>query len=169
MSDELLEYYNRELTFIRRQASQFAEDHPKIAGRLRLGADSCDDPHVERMIEAFAYLTARIRHKLEDDLPEITEALLGVLYPHYQAPIPSMSVVQFELDPEQNQLTTGYTTPRHTEVESEPIQGEPCRFRTCYPVTLWPIEVKSATLGQSPWAAPAGKYSREATSVLKLV
>src|SRR4051812_45005316 len=100
MSEELQAYYNGELSFIRRQAAKFAEDHPKIAGRLRLGSDFCDDPHVERLIEAFAYLTARIRHKLDDDLPEISEALLGVLYPHYAAPIPSMSIIQFELDPE---------------------------------------------------------------------
>ena len=67
-----------------------------------------EDPHVERMIEAFAYLNARTRHKLEDEFPELTEALLGVLYPHYQAPIPSMAIVQFELDAEQKQLTTGH-------------------------------------------------------------
>src|SRR4051794_33342842 len=104
MSDELLPYYNRELSYIRRLATQFATAHPKIAGRLRLGPDSSDDPHVERLIEAFAYLTARVRHKLDDDFPELTEALLGVLYPHYQAPVPSMAVVQFELDPSQTTL-----------------------------------------------------------------
>src|SRR4051794_41934228 len=118
MSDELLPYYNRELSYIRRLAAQFAEAHPKIAGRLRLGPETSDDPHVERLIEAFAYLTARVRHKLDDDFPEITEALLGVLYPHYQAPVPSLSIIQFELDPEKNQLTAGYPIPRHTEVET---------------------------------------------------
>ena len=95
MSEELLPYYNRELAFIRRLGAEFAERHPKIAGRLRLGPDAADDPHVERMIEAFAYLNARTRHKLDDDFPEITDAMLGVLYPHYQAPVPSMAVVQF--------------------------------------------------------------------------
>jgi len=129
MSSELLGHYNRELTFIRRLGAQFAKDHPKIAGRLRLGEEGLsEDPHVERMIEAFAYLSARTRHKIEDDFPELTEALLGVLYPHYQAPIPSMAVVQFELDPE-SQITTGHTIPRHAPMETEPIQGEPCRFR----------------------------------------
>src|SRR5262245_55681306 len=125
MSDELLSYYNRELSFIRRLAADFAEAHPKIAGRLRLGPEASEDPHVERLIEAFAYLTARVRHKLDDDFPEITESLLGVLYPHYQAPVPSMAVVQLELDPEQNELTTGHTVPRHSMLETEPIQGEP--------------------------------------------
>ena len=112
MGDELLAYYNRELTFIRHFAAKFAEDHPKIAERLRLNPDdAAADPHVERLIEAFAYLTARIRHKLDDDFPEITASLMDVLYPHYQAPIPSMAIVKFVLDPEQVQLTGGYTIP----------------------------------------------------------
>ena len=170
MGDELLVYYNRELTYIRRFAAKFAEAHPKIAKRLRLSPDDASgDPHVERLIEAFAYLTARIRHKLDDEFPEITASLLDVLYPHYQAPIPSMAIVQLRLDPEQAQLTTGYTVPRQTELETEPIHGEPCRFRTCYPVTLWPIDLTHASLSQVPLSAPATTYSSDAVSVLRLV
>jgi type VI secretion system protein ImpG len=167
MSEALLPYYNRELSFVRRQGAQFAEAHPKIAGRLRLGAESSEDPHVERLIEAFAYLTARVRHKLDDDFPELTEALLGVLYPHYLAPLPSMAIVQFDLDPRQ-QLTAGYTIPQHSPLETEPIQGEPCRFRTCYPVTLWPIDLRLATLSQPPFTAPLAPATFEADSVLRL-
>jgi type VI secretion system protein ImpG len=169
MSAELLTYYNRELSFIRRLAAQFAAEHPKIAGRLRLGPDVSEDPHVERLIEAFAYLSARIRHKLDDELPEITEALLGVLYPHYQAPIPSMAVVQLEVGPDQTQPPTGYLVPRGTALETEPIQGEPCRFRTCYPVTLWPVEVESAGLSRPPVRAPVTPRSAQAAAVLRLV
>ena len=74
-----------------------------------------EDPHVERLIEAFAYLNARTRHKLDDDFPEITDAMLGVLYPHYQAPIPAMAVVQFALDRGQGDLTDRLhdSPPRH--------------------------------------------------------
>jgi type VI secretion system protein ImpG len=169
MSDDLLPYYNRELSFIRHLAADFAEAHPKIAGRLRLGPDSSEDPHVERLIEAFAYLSARLRLKLEDEFPEITESLLGILYPHYQAPIPSMSIIQLELDPEQNELTTGYTVARHQMLETEPIQGEPCRFRTCYPVTLWPIELRAAEMRRPPFQAPVTPHAREAAAVLRLV
>ena len=77
MVDELLPYYNRELTYIRRLAAEFAEAHPKIAGRLRLSADAVEDPYVARLIEGFAFLNARVRHKLDDDFPELTDALLG--------------------------------------------------------------------------------------------
>jgi type VI secretion system protein ImpG len=168
MSEALLPYYNRELSYLRRLGAQFAEAHPKIAGRLRLGPESSEDPHVERLIEAFAFLTARVRHKLEDDFPELTEALLGVLYPHYLAPLPSMAVVQLDLDPEQTELTAGYTVPRHSPLETEPIQGEPCRFRTCYPVTLWPIDLTAVHLGRPPFTAPATPASAAAASVLRL-
>lgn len=168
MSDELLPYYNRELAFIRRLGAEFAEAHPKIAGRLRLGPDVAEDPHVERLIEAFAYLNARTRHKLEDDFPEITDALLGVLYPHYLAPVPSMAVVQFVLDRSQGELTGGYTIPRGASLETEPIEGEPCRFRTCFPTTLWPIRLAEAELAGQPFTAPPTPYSSRAVAVLRL-
>src|SRR5262249_18520049 len=96
-------------------------------------------------------------------------ALLGVLYPHYQVPIPSMAIVQFELDPAQSELTAGYPIPRDTMIETEPIQGEPCRFRTCYPVTLWPIDLQAATLSPPPFAAPTTPLPARAAGVLRLV
>jgi type VI secretion system protein ImpG len=167
MSDELLPFYNRELSFFRRLGAGFARAHPKIAGRLRLGPDASEDPHVERLIQAFAYLSARTRHKLEDDFPELTDAHLGVLYPHYQLPIPSMAIVQLELDPSQSELTEGHMVRRGTAVESEAIDGEPCRFRTAFDVTLWPVRVSEARLAQPPFPAPAA-VGRPA-SILRLV
>lgn len=169
MSDTLLPYYNRELSFLRRLGAEFAQAHPKIAGRLRLGADASEDPHVERLIQAVAYLNARVRHKLDDEFPELTDALLGVLYPHYQAPVPSMAIVQFELDPAQNELTAGHTIPRGAMLETEPVQGEPCRFRTCYSTSLWPIELQSARLLKPPFQAPSSPRSSQAAAVLHLV
>jgi type VI secretion system protein ImpG len=134
MTDELLPYYQRELAFLRKSGQEFAEANPKIAARLRLDANLSDDPHVARMIEAFAYLNARTRLKLEDDFPEITEAMLGVLYPHYLQPVPSLAMVQLQLDRTQSELVAGQTIPQGTTLESEPSlnEGEPCRFRTCY-------------------------------------
>src|SRR5271156_5507337 len=114
MSDDLLAYYNKELSYLRHLGDAFGRAHPRIAKRLRMDAGASDDPHVERLLEGFAYLSARIRHKLEDDLPEVSDALLGILYPHYQAPIPSMAMVQFVLDPGQAELVTGYTVPSET-------------------------------------------------------
>jgi type VI secretion system protein ImpG len=146
MRDELLGYYERELSFVRQMGAEFALKYPKIAARLSLEADKCEDPHVERMIEAFAFLAGRLRLKVDDEFPEVTESLLNILYPHYLAPIPSMSIVQFSLDPERGKLSTGYHLEKGTQLYSRPVQGTSCRFRTCYPTVLWPLEVASASL-----------------------
>jgi type VI secretion system protein ImpG len=159
MRDELLGYYERELTFLRQMGAEFAEKYPKVAGRLLLEPDKCEDPHVERMIEAFAFLTSRVHLKIDDEFPEITESLLNVLYPHYLAPIPSMSIAQFGLDPEQGKLTTGYHIERETTLYSRPVNGTPCRFRTSYPVTLWPLEVATASLESLDPVSARGKWS----------
>ncbi len=159
MRDELLGYYERELIFLRQMGADFAEKYPKVAGRLLLEPDKCEDPHVERMIEAFAFLTSRVHLKIDDEFPEITESLLNVLYPHYLAPIPSMSIAQFGLDPQQGKLTTGYQIERGTTLYSRPVNGTPCRFRTGYPVTLWPIEVASAAMESLDPVGARGKWS----------
>jgi type VI secretion system protein ImpG len=157
--DELLGYYERELSFLRQMGADFAQKYPKIAARLLLEADKCEDPHVERMIEAFAFLAGRIHLKIDDEFPEVTESLLNVLYPHYLAPVPSMSVVQFALDPTQGKLTTGYEIPRETTLYSRAVAGTPCRFRTSYPVTVWPMEVAEASLVSLDPVDTRGKWS----------
>ena len=149
MRDELLYFYEQELAFLRRMGAAFAEKYPKIASRLLLEPTKCEDPHVERLLEGFAFLAARIHLKLEDDLPEISDALLSIVYPHYLRPIPSMSIVEFNLDPEQGKLMTGLKIPRDAMLYSRPVGGTPCKFRTCYDTTLWPLTVVTAQ-----WRAP---------------
>lgn len=165
MRDELLAYYERELAFLRQSGAEFAQKYPKIASRLLLEADKSEDPHVERLVEAFAFLASRVHLKIDDEFPEVTESLLNILYPHYLAPIPSMSIAQFALDPRQGKLTAGYSIERGTTLYSRPIQGTPCRFRTNYPVTLWPIEVASASLESLDPVDTRGKWSE---AVLKI-
>jgi type VI secretion system protein ImpG len=149
MRDDLLLYYERELTYLRQMGAQFAEKYPKIASRLLLESSKCDDPHTERLLEAFAFLAARVHLKIDDEFPEITEALLGIVYPHLVRPLPSMSVVQFHLDPEKGKLTSGLPIGRHTPLYSRPVDGVPCKFRTCYDTVLWPITVAAAC-----WTTP---------------
>jgi len=100
---------------LRQLGAQFAEKYPKIASRLILEPDKCEDPHVERMLEAFAFLAARVHLKIDDEFPELTDALLGVLYPHFLSPIPSMAIVQFELDPAQAALPNGFSIERNLD------------------------------------------------------
>jgi type VI secretion system protein ImpG len=165
MSDRLLAYYNQELENIQRLAGEFAAAHPKIAGRLRLSADAIDDPHAGRLIEAFAFIAGRLRLKIDDDFPELTETLLDVLYPHYLAPIPSATICQFEPTAD---FSEGSQVPRGTLLESEPIEGDVCRFRTTQAVDLWPIAVHSATLSGRPLLAPPAPRL-EAAASLRLV
>jgi len=96
MSDTLLPYYDRELTAINRLATEFAEAYPKIAGRLRLSPGGVDDPHVARLLDGVAFLAARVHHRLDDEFPELTDALLGMLYPHYLAPVPSCMIARLD-------------------------------------------------------------------------
>jgi type VI secretion system protein ImpG len=150
MSSALFGYYERELLFIREEAQQFAAQYPAAAGRLLLERNGSIDPHVERLIESFALLTGRIQKKLDDEFPELTDALLGILYPHYLAPIPSMTMVQFEADPA-NARPEGVHIERGTRLHTQKINGCPCRFRTCYPTTLWPIAIVNARLQSLPF------------------
>jgi len=145
MDDRVLGYYERELAYLREMGADFARRYPKIAGRLQLEPDKCEDPHTERLIEAFAFLCGRLREKIDDDFQDISEALLQILYPHYVSPIPPMSVVRF--DPVRKTVPpAGHRIERHTALYSRPVGGQPCRFFTTYPVTLWPVEVVEAGL-----------------------
>jgi len=146
--DELLDYYERELTYLRRTGADFAARYPGAAGRLMLGPTKCDDPHVERLLEGFAFLAARVHLRLDDDAPEIAEALLAAAYPQYVRPIPSMSLVQLHPDPERV-MGGGHTVPRGSLLYSRDVGGAPCRFRTCHDTTLWPVRVAAAR-----WMAP---------------
>jgi type VI secretion system protein ImpG len=146
MQDPLLDYYQKEITFLRRMGAEFARRYPKIASRLQLSENTCDDPHLERLIQASAFLLAQVQLKLDDDFPEITEPLSHLLYPYHLGPVPSMSIVRFRLDPAQGRITTGFNISPGVVLYSKPIQGTACRFRTCYPLTLWPIEISSAAL-----------------------
>jgi type VI secretion system protein ImpG len=167
VKEDLLPYYERELSFLRHLGKEFAERHPRAAGHLMLEGDVCEDPHVERLIDAFAFLTARIHRKLDDEFPEIAEAFLGILYPHLLRPIPSMSVVAFTVDPDDTNFTARYAIPRHTELLTRTVGGVACRFRTAYPVDLWPLRVAEARVEpveRSPFLKRAG----DAVAVVRL-
>src|SRR5215212_1929146 len=96
-SPEFLDYFARELHYLRESGAEFAKTHPKIAARLSIAGQNCGDPHVERLIESFAYLTAKLQHHIDSELPELTAALLGVLYPQYSSPIPSMAIASVQV------------------------------------------------------------------------
>jgi len=154
MRDELQPYYERELTFIRQMASEFSDKYPKVAGRLMLDNGVSEDPLVERLIEAFALLCGRVHHKIDDEFPEITEALLDALYPHYLRPLPSQAIVQFGFESSQS-VAARIQIPKGTPLHSRAINGQFCSFRTWYPVDVLPLRVKTASVSlANRFAAP---------------
>ncbi len=146
MDPRLLRYYNRELQHVREMGTEFAREFPKIAGRL--GMDSADvaDPYVERLLEGFAFLAARVQLRIDAEFPDFTQNLLELVYPDYLAPLPSMAVVQFDPVLEEGALADGFVVPRDTSLRSITGRGErtACEFRTAHDVTFWPIEVTEA-------------------------
>lgn len=149
MRNELRNYYESELTFLRQIGAEFADKYPKIASRLLLEPDRCEDPHAERILESFALLAARVHLRIDDDFPQITEALLNIIYPHYLRPVPSMSVAQFHTDAERGKMTSSLKIPKGSVLYSRPVEGVPCKFRTSYDVTLWPLKIS-----QAQWTTP---------------
>jgi type VI secretion system protein ImpG len=165
--DELLLYYERELTFLRQMGAQFAEKYPKIASRLNLEADKCEDPHVERLLESFAFLAARVHLKIDDEFPEVTEALLSIVYPHFIRPVPSMTVVEFQVRPEQAQIGMGLKIDRGSMLYSRPVAGVPCKFRTCYETTVLPLSVQEAEW-KTPDRLPSPIKAADAVAALRV-
>jgi type VI secretion system protein ImpG len=167
--DELLLYYENELNFLRQLGAEFAGKYPKIASRLVLNteANECEDPHVERLLEGFAFLAARVHLKIDDEFPEITEALLSILYPHYIRPAPSMSIVEMHLDAARGGTAAPQKVPRGSLLNSRPVAGVPCQFRTCFDTTVWPLWLTAGEWTSPDRLTPPVK-SLEAAGALRL-
>jgi type VI secretion system protein ImpG len=146
MDPRLLKYYDTELRHIRELGGEFARDFPKIAGRLGLDGFECADPYVERLLEGFAFLAARVQLKMDAEFPQLVQNLLEIVYPHFLAPMPSMAVVQFEPDLTEGALKEGYDIPRDTVLRGKIVKGEQtaCEYRTAHQIQLWPLEVSQA-------------------------
>ncbi len=142
--ESLLPYYERELTYLRRLSSDFAKKYPKVAGRLLLSGEACDDPHIERLIESFAFLSGRIHKKLDDDFPEISDALLQVIYPQSLRPFPAATIACFDCSAALAQARKPITISRHTLLKTHPVKGVACHFRTSSDLQIWPLRLAGA-------------------------
>jgi type VI secretion system protein ImpG len=132
-------YYEEELRYLTEGGKEFASSFPDIASYLNLNAVEDRDPYVERLFEGFAFLAGRIRQKLDDDFPEVTENLLEIIAPNFLRPLPSLALLQFQ--PRPGIMQKSYTVPKGTIVLSNPV-GESlttCRFQTTQDVAVHPI------------------------------
>ncbi|MCG8338126.1 MAG: type VI secretion system baseplate subunit TssF [Proteobacteria bacterium] len=141
-----LDFFKREKSYLRKIAHEFALKFPKVAGHLNLGAHDSGDPQVERLIESFAFLTGNIQQTIEGEFPEVSTALLGILYPNLVNPVPSMSIARFDIIPGDIPVGADAVIPRHSKLFAETTSGLNCSFRTTYPVDLVPIDVDYAGL-----------------------
>ncbi len=146
MDPRLLQYYEQELEYLNGLGAEFAQQYPKIAGRLGMDGIKVADPYVERLLEGCAFLSARVRLKLDAEFPTFTQHLLQMVYPHYLAPTPAMLIAQLHPNLGEPNLAKGVVVPRGSVMEQAAESGDAtrCRFRTAHDVTLWPIEVTGA-------------------------
>ena len=165
--DQMLPYYESELGYLRRDLREFAERYPRIAGRLLISGEVCEDPHTERMIESCALLNARIAKRLDDDYPEFTEALFEVLYPHYLRPFPSCSIAHMDFGGATKQPGTSIIA-RGTQLNTRPVRGAACTFRTVYPVTVAPLALTRAAFSAIIDAPDAVRLPGNASSSISL-
>ena len=146
MNPRLLEYYEKELRFIREMGFEFSKRYPKIASNLDLDKTECSDPYVERLLEGFAFLTARIQLKIDAEFPRFSQHLLEIVYPHYLAPLPSMTIFEIQPDYKGGITEDGFILKRGTKIFSRAVSGgrSRCEFQIAHEIRAWPIQVKEA-------------------------
>ena len=167
--EKLLPYYERELGMLRRAGQEFAARYPKLAGSLQISGETCTDPHVERLIQATAFLNARVARLLDDGYSGFTEALLGMLYPHYLRPFPSCSVARIDYSRARaSELSTIMQLPRGSEMKTHSHNGVACCFRTAYDVTVAPIVISALQFDPIIQAPAALRLPRQAVSAIRI-
>ncbi|HCT3534373.1 type VI secretion system baseplate subunit TssF [Enterobacter hormaechei] len=150
MDDLTLRYFDAEMRYLREAGKEFAQTHPDRAAMLDLDKAGTPDPYVERLFEGFAFSMGRLRQKIDDDLPELTESLVSMLWPHYLRTIPSLSVVA--LTPQLSAMKMAEIVPAGLEISSRPVgpKNTVCRYRTTRDMPLNPMAVEQVTLATEP-------------------
>ncbi len=150
MDDLTLRYFDAEMRYLREAAKAFAQAHPDRAAMLDLDKAGTPDPYVERLFEGFAFSVGRLREKIDDDLPELTEGLVSMLWPHYLRTIPSLSIVA--LTPTLPAMKMAETVPAGFEISSRPLgpKNTVCRYRTTRDLTLNPLAIEEAVMTAEP-------------------
>ena len=168
--EQLLPYYERELGLFRQYTREFSSRYPKAAGRLLIAGETCEDPHIERLIQSVALLTGRVAKRLDDAYPQFTNSLLETLYPHYLRPFPSCSIVRIAADeaPGGGQLAQLTHVPRGTVLRSQPVQGVACKFTSAYDVTLAPLAISRLHFSPLIDAPPGLRLPAGASALLSI-
>ncbi|WP_017347175.1 type VI secretion system baseplate subunit TssF [Pantoea sp. A4] len=173
MDTKLLDYYNRELAWLREMGAEFAERYPKVAGRLGMRGIDVADPYTERLMEGFAFLTSRVQLKMDAEFPRFSQHLLEMIAPNYLAPMPSMAIAELHPDMSKGDVGNGFCVARGTRLENVALKqkGVYCAFTTAQDVVLHPLSIQHVELGGVPVDAPLSRMgidTREAASALRI-
>jgi len=143
MNPRLFKLYEKELQHVREMGSEFAAEYPKVANRLGLDTLDCSDPYVERLLQGFAFLAARVQLKIEASHSQLARQLLEMVYPTYLSPTPSMVITEFFPSLSEGSLAQGFTLERGTRLRSQiaPDEKTECDYRTSHDLTLWPVQI----------------------------
>ena len=134
----LKQIFRDELAYLHLQGNEFAKRNPNLS---RFLSEKSSDPDIERLLEGFAFLSARLRQKIEDDFPELTHSLINLLWPNYLRPLPSTTVIRFS--PKTDSITEKQIIKKNTSLRSQPVDGTQCRFATCHDVSIYPFVLDS--------------------------
>jgi type VI secretion system protein ImpG len=171
MDPRFYDYFSTELFHLRESAAEFAREFPKIASRLAIDGTDCADPYIERLLEGFAFLAARVQLKLDAEFPTFVQHLTEVVYPDYLAPVPSMAIARFEPDFQDSGLAKGVVIPRGTSLRGAlgmDAQTAP-EFRSGHAVTLWPIELTGVRFeAHAPEFAPGVGWREQSAGALRI-
>lgn len=168
MDPRLLQFYTQELAHVRDTGAEFAARFPKIASRLAMDSTEVQDPYVERLLEGFAFLTARVQLRLNEEFPRFTEQLLNCISPNFLAPVPAMGVVQLMPNHSDTALKKGIQLKAGTVLQSQVAKGihTPCKFRVAHTVTLWPLKISSIEHGPFKGVVPRAVSGQQVRSAL---
>lgn len=167
--DKFLEYFERELANLRRQSREFSQRFPRLAGNLQISAEASADPHVEHLIQSIAFLNARISKRLDDDYPDLTQAMLSMTYGHYIRTIPSYSIAQVDYrSAGSSAAATIMTLPRGAEMKSIDTSIPACRFRTAYDLVIAPVRIEAAKFHAVCPVPASVSISHETTSSIQI-
>jgi len=146
LQDDLVDYYRREISYLRESGDHFAQRYPKVAQRLSFSGSESKDPHTERLLESFAFLTARVQREIDREFPLAAMAVLDNICPNLTQPTPSMGVVHMKLDATQGKVMAGLKVPRETMLQATASSGHTCRFQTSWDAELWPLSIVDTAL-----------------------
>jgi type VI secretion system protein ImpG len=167
--EKLLPYYERELSMLRRAGAEFAGRYPKLAGSLQMRGESCADPHVERLIQSSAFLNARVARLLDDGYAHFTEALLGMLYPHFLRPIPSCSIARIDYSlARANEVSSVSVLPRGATFKALGQGVVVCRFRSIYDTVVAPVTISAACFEPYPHTPPTLSLPPDAGAAISI-